>query len=151
MSSEFGYIGQILRIALSSGIMTNVPTHIYADRFIGGRGIAAKIYWDEVPPGISALDPENRLIFITGPLAGISGISGSRWQICGKTPAANPEHFWCSNLGGSWGAHLKFAGYDGIIVQGKSERPVYLLIQDGHAEIREAWHRYIKKLCKVTQ
>ncbi len=138
MTGEFGYAGKILRVDLSSASMTDVATHNYTDRFVGGRGIAAKIYWDEVPPEVNAFDPENRLIFITGPLGGLSGLAGSRWQICGKSSAAVPEHFWCSNAGGSWGAHLKFAGYDGIIIQGKSERPVYLLIQDGFSELRDA-------------
>ncbi|MBA7683275.1 hypothetical protein ES703_91637 [subsurface metagenome] len=70
MASEFGYAGKILRVDLSSGTITHVPTMDYADRFLGGRGVAAKIYWDEVSPEVKALDAENRLIFITGPLAG---------------------------------------------------------------------------------
>ncbi|GAG30470.1 unnamed protein product, partial [marine sediment metagenome] len=93
MSGVFGYTGKILRVDLSTGNMTDVSTSIYADRFIGGRGIAAKIHWDEVPPQVGALDPENRLIFITGPLAGLSGVAGSRWEICGKSPASSPELF----------------------------------------------------------
>jgi len=126
-----------------------MPTTDYADRFIGGRGIATRIYWDEVPPETSAFDPANRLIFVTGPLAGFPGLAGSRWQVCGKAPylagfpgavAADTarEHFSYSNFGGSWGAHLKFAGYDALVLQGKSDKPVYLLVQDGSAEIRDA-------------
>lgn len=138
MFGEFGYTGKILRVNLSSLSIANIPTADYADRFLGGRGIAAKIFWDEVPPHVSAFDPENRLIFITGPLAGLPGLSGSRWQICGKSPAIEPQHFFYCNLGGSWGAHLKFAGYDGIIIQGKSERPAYLLIKDEASELRDA-------------
>ena len=138
MAGSFGYTGKILRVDLSSGEIADVPTLNYADRFIGGRGIAAKIYWDEVPPEVSALDPENKLIFITGPLGGVPGLAGSRWEICGKSSATMPEHFSYCNLGGSWGAYLKFAGYDGIIIQGKSEKPVYLLLQDGTAKLRDA-------------
>jgi len=139
MSGEFGYAGKILRVDLSSGIITHIPTMDYADRFLGGRGVAAKIYWDEVAPEAKALGPENRLIFITGPLAGVSpGVAGTRWLVCGKSPATTPEQFCYSNLGGSWGTELKFAGYDGVVVQGKSDKPVYLFIQDGTAEIRDA-------------
>ncbi len=82
------------------------------------------------------MDPENRLIFVTGPLAGFSGLGGSRWEICGKSPSA--EQFCYGNAGGSWGAWLKFAGYDGLVIQGKSDKLVYLFIQDGAVEIRDA-------------
>ncbi|MBI2328888.1 MAG: hypothetical protein HYU85_04560 [Chloroflexi bacterium] len=149
MATEFGYTGKILRVDLSSGSVTDIATANYADRFLGGRGIAAKIYWDEVSPDINALDPDNRLIFITGPLAGFPGLAASRWQVCGKSPATTPEHFCYSNLGGSWGAHLKFAGYDGIIIQGKSEKPVYLFLHDSTAEIREAAYLWGKGAIKV--
>ena len=115
-----------------------MPTVDYADRFLGGRGIAAKIYWDEVPPEVNAFDPENRLIFAVGPLAGFKGVSGSRWQICGKSSLTTPEYFNYSNLGGNWGAQLKLAGYDALVIQGKSEKPVYILIQDETVEIRDA-------------
>jgi len=138
MADEFGYAGKILKVDLSEASMIDVPTSNYADRFIGGRGIAAKIYWDEVPPEAKAFDPENRLIFMTGPMAGYPGIAGSISQICGKSAFTNPEQFFYSSMGGSWGAHLKFAGYDGVVVHGKSEKPVYLLVQDGTAEIRDA-------------
>jgi aldehyde:ferredoxin oxidoreductase len=138
MAAQFGYAGKLLKVDLSSARMSDAPTSAYADRFIGGRGIAAKIYWDEVPPGTKALDPENRLMFMTGPMAGYPGTSGSISQICGKSPATNPEQFFYSSMGGGFGAHLKLAGYDGVIVHGKSEKPVYLLIQDGTAELRDA-------------
>jgi aldehyde:ferredoxin oxidoreductase len=138
MSGQYGYAGKILRVDLSSGSITTVPTMAYAYRFIGGRGMASKIYWDEVPPEIKAFDPENRLIFATGPLAGLTGISGSRWIICGKSALTTPEHFNYCNLGGNWGAQLKLAGYDALVVQGKAEHPVYILIQDEKVEIRDA-------------
>jgi aldehyde:ferredoxin oxidoreductase len=111
----------------------------YVDRFLGGRGIGAKIHWDEVSPDVGALHEENRLVFVTGPLTGVRGLNGgSRWQICGKSPAPTPNQFCYGNLGGRWGAHLKFAGYDVLVVQGKSEKPVYLLFRDDVAEIRDA-------------
>ncbi|MFC2071173.1 aldehyde ferredoxin oxidoreductase N-terminal domain-containing protein [Chloroflexota bacterium] len=151
MTNDFGYTGKILRVDLSSESITDIPTVDYADRFIGGRGIAAKIYWDEVSPDIKAFDPENRLLFVTGPLAGLSGLAGSRWQVCGKSPATTPEHFCYSSFGGSWGAYLKFAGYDGIVVQGKADKPVYLFLHDGICEIRDASHLWGKGAIKVRE
>jgi aldehyde:ferredoxin oxidoreductase len=93
MTGEFGYAGKILRVDLSSGNISSVSTLEYAKRFLGGRGIAAKVYWDEVVPEISAFSPENRLMFMTGPLAGVSpGVAGVRWLVCGKSPALSyPE------------------------------------------------------------
>ena len=138
MTDQYGYAGKILRIDMSSGAVTHMSTMDYANRFLGGRGIAAKIYWDEVPPEVKAFDPENRLIFALGPLAGFRGVSGTRWQICGKSALTTPEYFNYCNLGGDWGAQLKLAGYDALVVQGRSEKPVYILIQDEEVEIRDA-------------
>ena len=137
MTEQYGYAAKVLTVDLSSGSITDLPTADYTDRFLGGRGVAAKVYWSEVSPDVEPFAPENRLLFMTGPLAGFPGIAGSRWTVCGKSPATIPEHFSYTNLGGSWGAHLKFAGYDGIVVKGKADRPVYLAIQDGIAEIRD--------------
>jgi aldehyde:ferredoxin oxidoreductase len=134
--AAYGYTGKILRVDLSSGSLTDIPTMDYADRFLGGRGIAAKICWDEVPPEVSALDPENVVVFATGPIGGVPVFAGSRWTICGKIPSV--ERFSYGNFGGRWGAELKFAGYDAIIVKGKSEKPVYLFLHDGIAELRDA-------------
>ena len=123
---------------LSTGDIWNTPTEDYTELFLGGRGIAAKIYWDEVAPQTHAFDPDNRLIFITGPIGGVPGFAGSRWQVCGKSPIHN-QFSYC-NLGGSWGAHLKFAGYDSIVVSGKSDKLVYLHIDDDQVEISDADH-----------
>ena len=139
MSSLHGYAGRLLRADLSSGRMSATPTSDHAS-FVGGRGLAAKVHWDEVMSEVGALDPENRLTFFTGPMAGFAGFGSSRWLICGKSPATDPEHFCHSNLGGTWGVTLKSAGYDGIIVQGRAEKPVYLLVDQDGAQIREAGH-----------
>ncbi len=139
MAREPGYAGEILMVNLSSGRMWPVPTIDYAARFLGGRGIAAKLYWDGVDPEVKAFDPENQLIFITGPLAGVSpGVGGVRWLVCGKSPSTEPEQFSYSNLGGSWGTELKRSGYDGLVVEGRADKPVYLWIDDGNAELRDA-------------
>jgi aldehyde:ferredoxin oxidoreductase len=139
MTGGYGYAGKILRVDLSSGKIVTVSTMDYVDRFLGGRGIAEKIYWDEVAPDAKALAPDNRLIFMTGPLAGISpGVGAVRWIVCGKSPVTTPEQFSYCNLGGSWGTELKFAGYDGVVVFGKSDKPVYLNIEDEVVEVKDA-------------
>ena len=138
MSELYGYAGKVLRVDLSSGEITHVPTMDYANRFLGGRGLAAKIYWDEVAPGVGAFDPENRVIFSVGPLAGFPALAATRWQVAGKSPTPSPEQFSYCNMGGYWGAQLKFAGYDGIIIQGKSSKPVYLFVDNDTVELRDA-------------
>jgi aldehyde:ferredoxin oxidoreductase len=125
-------------VDITSGRTSDIPTSDYADRFVGGRGIAAKIYWDEVSPETKAFDPENRLMFMTGPMSAYPGLAGSISQICGKSAFTNPEQFFYTSMGGTWGAHLKLAGYDGIVIHGKSEKPVYLLVQEGTAQLRDA-------------
>ncbi len=138
MDNQYGYAGQILRVNLSTGDVGTVSTGNYVDRFLGGRGIALKIYWDEVVPQIDAFDPENCLIFMTGPLCGVPGFAGSRWQVCGKSPILN--QFSYANLGGSWGVQLKFAGYDGLVLKGKADSLVYLSINNETVELRDASH-----------
>jgi len=138
VAGEYGYAGKILRVDLTSGHITTMPTMDYADKFIGGMGVAARIYWDEASPDVSAFAPENPLIFVTGPACGFSGIAGSMWQVHGKSPLTIPEHFCYGNLGGTWGAQLKFAGYDGILIEGKSERLSYLLIDGDTILVQDA-------------
>jgi aldehyde:ferredoxin oxidoreductase len=136
--TEFGYAGKILTIDLSRGNIGSLPTADYVDRFLGGRGIAAKLYWDLVPPQTGALDPDNCLIYVTGPVAGFTGLAGCRWQICAKSPAMDPEAFSYANLGDRWGSWLKYAGYDALAVRGKADNPVYLFINNDTVEIRDA-------------
>ena len=141
---DFGYGGEILKIDLSDGKINKLPTADYADKYIGGRGIAARLYWEMVPPHAKASDPDNCLICASGPVAGFPGFAGCRWVACGKSALMEPESFSYSNLGGSWGVRLKYAGYDGIVVQGKSEKPLYLVIHDGKVEIKDASHLWGK-------
>ena len=138
MDKQHGYAGKILRVNLSTGDVGTVSTGNYFDRFLGGRGIALKIYWDEVIPQIDAFDPENCLIFMTGPLCGVPGFAGSRWQVCGKSPILN--QFSYANLGGAWGARLKSAGYDGLVLNGKADSLVYLSINNETVELKDASH-----------
>jgi len=136
--AEFGYAGEILKVDLADGRITRLPTADYADRFVGGRGMAARLYWDMAPPGARAFDPENCLIYITGPVTGFNRLAGCRWQVCGKAPITEPEVFSYANLGERWGSYLKYAGYDGLVVTGKADKPVYIYIHDGAIEIKDA-------------
>ncbi|MFO8010816.1 MAG: aldehyde ferredoxin oxidoreductase N-terminal domain-containing protein [Dehalococcoidia bacterium] len=135
---NYGYAGYMLRVDLSTGNMHTVPTIDYAGRFLGGRGIAAKIHWDEVPPEVGAFDEKNRLTIALGPMAGVPVIGASRWGVFGKSPLPASDRFCYCNLGGRWGAELKFSGYDGLTFQGRSDRPVYLVIDDGKTELKDA-------------
>jgi len=137
--AQYGYAGKILKVDLSDGNITRLSTADYTDRFLGGRGAAAKIYWDMVPVDTEVFDPENCLIYMTGPVTGFNRIAGGcRWQVCGKAPVRETETFSYANLGERWGIRLKGAGYDGLVVQGKAERPCYLYVNDGNVEIRDA-------------
>jgi aldehyde:ferredoxin oxidoreductase len=136
--ATFGYAGNILKVDLNSRSVSKLSTMDYAEEFLGGRGIAAKLYWDHVPPSAAAFDPDNALILATGPLAGVPILGGSRWVVCGKSPATSPEYFGSANLGGNWGLALKSSGYDAMLVQGRSEQPVYLFIHDDAVEFEDA-------------
>ncbi len=133
-----GYAGKILEIDLSSGRTLELATADYAEKLVGGRGFAARLYWERVPPDTAALGEQNALVFATGPLAGVSGFGGSRWLACGKSPATSPERFCYSNLGGDWGVRLKSVGYDALLVRGRLDKPGYLFISGDRAELRDA-------------
>jgi aldehyde:ferredoxin oxidoreductase len=148
--TQFGYAGNILKIDLSSGNINILETAEYSERFIGGRGVAAKLYWDFVPPETKALDPENCLICTTGPVAGFVGFAGSRWQICGKSPQGDREAFSYANFGGRWGVTLKYAGYDALVIQGMADNPVYIYIKDDTVEIRDASQLWGKSAFETT-
>jgi aldehyde:ferredoxin oxidoreductase len=110
-----------------------------AEKFIGGRGLAAWIGWKEIPPAVDAFHPENRLIFMTGPLTGVLVPASGRLEVCGKAPQAYPkDHYTRSSMGGHWGPDLKYAGFDGIVIHGRSMSPVYIWIEDGEVEIKDA-------------
>ena len=134
-TSIYGWCGKILKIDLSESRISELKTMDYADRFLGGRGIATRIYWEEVGPSVSAFDPENHLIFMTGPLGATGAQGASRFEVVGKSPMLMPEGFCYGNLGGFFGPFLKKAGYDGVVISGRSAEPVYLWIHDGEAQI----------------
>lgn len=132
-----GCHGKILRVNLSSGLISEemVPESVHK-KFLGGAGLATKYLWDEVPEGADPLGPENRLIFMAGSLTGVVAPSTGRFSVVAKSPQTG---IWGqANSGGRWGVEFKRCGYDGIIFEGKAEKPVYLLIEDNKAELRDA-------------
>jgi aldehyde:ferredoxin oxidoreductase len=133
-----GWCGKILFADLSSGRMEERETSAYARLYLGGRGVATRIYWETVDAGVTAFDPGNHLIFMTGPVEATGAQGAARFVVAGKSPMRKPEGFCYGNLGGYFGPHLKRAGFDGVVIHGASDRPVYLLIEDGKAEIRDA-------------
>ncbi len=133
-----GWTGKILHVNLSNSGITQFSTKPYAEKYLGGRGIASRIYWETMAPGVKAFDPENRLIFMTGVLVTTGVQAATRLFVAGKSPMAFPEGYCYGNIGGFFGAELKRAGFDGVVVEGRAPKPVYLWIHDNEAELRDA-------------
>jgi aldehyde:ferredoxin oxidoreductase len=130
-------MGIILRVDLTAGAVKTEPLpEEMAKLYIGGRGIGAKILYDEVKAGVDPLSPANKLVFANGPLTGTIAQSCSRWMVITKSPLTGG--IIRSTTGGSFGAELKSAGFDVLIVEGKTDKPVYLWIKDNQVEIRDA-------------
>lgn len=136
--NTYGWCGKILKVDLTQQKSIELNTMDYADRFLGGRGIATRIYWDEVKPTVSAFDPANCLIFMTGPVAATGAQGASRFEVVGKSPMLLPERFCYGNLGGFFGPAMKRAGYDGVVITGQAAKPVYLFIHDSAVQIVDA-------------
>ncbi len=133
----FGLIGKVLRIDLTEGKVSEeaIPEDM-ARKFLGGRGLAGKYLFDEVKPGVDPLGPDNKLIIMAGLLTGTSSPSAGRYSIVTKSPLTN---IWAqSNSGGRWGVDLKRSGFDGIILEGISEKPVYLVMDDAKVKLEDA-------------
>ena len=132
-----GWTGQILRVNLTEGTTTVEPIRKeWLGEYIGGRGLGARYLYEEVDPRVDPLAPENKLIFATGPLTGTPVPCGARYMVVTKGALTNA--ITTSNSGGHWGPELKFAGYDLLILEGKSPQPVYLFINNDQVEIRDA-------------
>lgn len=139
--------GKILRVNLSRGkvSMGSVPEKIATD-FIGGRGYGIRYLYDEITPGIDPLGEENKLLMLNGPLAGTTAVAVSRWMTCTKSPLTGT--FTRSVCGADFGAWLKFAGYEIIIIEGRADRPVYIhLTPDGCKvlDAAEIWGKNTKE------
>jgi aldehyde:ferredoxin oxidoreductase len=132
-----GYAGKLLRVNLTEGTWQDEPlTNELAERYIGGAGMAARILYNELQPGIEPFSSENKVIFLTGPVEGTMIPTASRIGLYAKSPLTNS--FFHSSAGGHFAPELKFAGYDGIIFEGRARQPVYLFIDDGYIELRDA-------------
>ncbi len=135
--------GRFLRVNLSTGeTVTEFVTEQVALDFIGGRGYGIKYLYDEVTPRVDPLGEQNRLILLNGALAGTSALAVSRWMACTKSPLTNA--FARSVCGADFGAWLRFAGYDFIIIEGKAEKPAYVHLNGEGCRIEpaaELWGR----------
>jgi len=138
-----GYMGKILKVDLSRNeLKDEVLDEKLTRQFIGGYGIGARIIFSEQNAGVDPLGPDNIFGILTGPLTGTQAISGTRFTVVGKSPLTG---CWGdANSGGYFGAYLKFAGYDAVFFTGISEEPVYLFIDNGKAELKDAAHLWGK-------
>ncbi|MDD3293460.1 MAG: aldehyde ferredoxin oxidoreductase [Geobacteraceae bacterium] len=151
-----GWAGKVLSVDLSTGRIWCDDTIERYKEYLGGTGIGYKVMWDEVPPGTKPYDPENRIIFATGPLAGTSAPSSGRTAITTLWPTCWPVTLVASgHMGGNFAAKLKYAGYDAIVIQGKADRPVWLMIEDQKVEIHDAcsiWGQGIRSAtCAIAE
>jgi len=149
----FGYKGKILRANLTEGKVTEERLdEKVARKFIGGRGLGAKILFDELKPDIDPLGPENKLVIATGVVTGIPFPGNSCHAVMAKSPLTG---VWGeAHAKGFFGPELKSAGYDAIIVEGKADNPVYLWINDDKAEIRNAdhvWGKFTREAQKILK
>lgn len=131
------YCGKMLRINLTDGSIKVEDTNLQnATKFLGGRGLGTKILLDEGVAKVDPLSADNKLAIMTGPLTGVAVPTGGRYMVVTKSPLTGMIA--SSNSGGTWGAKLKYAGWDGIIVEGKASSPVYINIEDDKVEIKDA-------------
>ncbi|MBM3300607.1 MAG: aldehyde ferredoxin oxidoreductase, partial [Deltaproteobacteria bacterium] len=117
----YGWTGKILRVDLSTGTIAVESTEPYIEDYLGGRGIGLRLLYDNYIPGTDALEPGNPLIFSMGPLTGTSMPSSGRTDVTALSPMNNLRGK--SNFGGYWGPEAKFAGFDHVMITGRSEKP----------------------------
>ncbi|MGC8604094.1 MAG: aldehyde ferredoxin oxidoreductase family protein, partial [Desulfomonilaceae bacterium] len=143
----FGFMGKILRVNLTEGTISEESINEKDARsFLGGSGLATNYLFHELGKGVDPLGPDNKLIFMTGPLTGTLSPSSGRFSAVSKSPLTG---LWGhADSGGRWGVDLKKSGFDGIIIEGVSQNPVYLVINDGKAELKLAekiWGRGVQE------
>ena len=145
----YGWIGKVLRVNLTEGtVKTEKLNEAWAKDYLGSRGLGTRYMVAEVSPKVDPLSPENKLIFATGPTTGSLGTSTGRYEVVTKGPLTGTIA--ASNSGGTFGPELKYAGFDMIIFEGSSKRPVYLCLEDGNAELRDASHLWGKLSSETT-
>ncbi len=144
------WAGKILRVNLSAGTVVSEPLNMsWAREYLGSRGLASKYLVSEIDPKVDPLSAANKIIWATGPLTGTMASTGGRYTVVTKGPLTGAIA--CSNSGGYWGAELKMAGWDMVIFEGVSPKPVYLLIQDDVAELRDASHLWGQSVWKTEE
>ncbi|MFO1334532.1 MAG: aldehyde ferredoxin oxidoreductase family protein [Piscinibacter sp.] len=144
------WAGKILRVNLAAGTVKSEPLNMeWARAYLGSRGLATKYIVEEVDAKVDPLSPANKLIWATGPLTGTMASTGGRYTVVTKGPLTGAIA--CSNSGGYWGAELKMAGWDMVIFEGKSAKPVFLYIEDDVAELRDASHLWGKSVWETEE
>ena len=144
------WAGKILRVNLTAGTVKSEPLNMdWARAYLGSRGLATKYIVEEVDPKVDPLSEANKLIWATGPLTGTMASTGGRYTVVTKGPLTGAIA--CSNSGGYWGAELKMAGWDMVIFEGKSAKPVFLYIEDDVAELRDASHLWGKSVWETEE
>ncbi|WP_101049280.1 aldehyde ferredoxin oxidoreductase family protein [Macromonas nakdongensis] len=139
------WAGKILRVNLTNGTIQREPLNMqWAHAYLGSRGLGSKYLVEEVDPKVDPLSPENKIIWATGPLTGTMASTGGRYTVITKGPLTGAIA--CSNSGGYWGAEFKSAGWDMVIFEGASPKPVYLYINDDQVELRDASHLWGKSV-----
>lgn len=137
-AKKYGWTGQGLRINLTTGEITKVPTQ---KDWIGGTALGYKIFWDEVPPKTQAFDEANKIVIAPGPLTGTGAVCSGRTSVTTMYPTTYPIHeIGSAHLGGDLGAKMKYAGYDFIVIEGKAKEPVYIYVNNDDVQIRKANH-----------
>ena len=145
-----GYAGRILYVDLTDGSIEKRPLdRDFALKYIGGRGFSSRILYEELTPGMDPFFPDNRLILATGPLNGTPTPSASRLVVASKSPLTGG--LGDASAGGYWAPELKYAGFDGIVVRGRSPEPVYLWIEDGEVRIRPAKHLWGQRIHETSR
>ncbi len=144
-----GYAGRVLRVDLSTGRLATEPLdEDRARRFIGGRGLAASYLAAELGAGADPLGSENLLVLATGPFQGAPLPGHDRWTACARSPLTGG--WGDANASGPFGTALKGAGFDAVLVQGLADRPVYLWLDGGRAELRDAAHLWGRTVADAT-
>jgi len=144
------WAGKILRVNLTAGTVAVEPLRMdWARAYIGSRGLGSKYLISEIDPKVDPLSPDNKIIWATGPLTGTMASTGGRYTVITKGPLTGAIA--CSDSGGYWGAELKMAGWDMIIFEGKSPKPVYLYINDDTVELRDAAHLWGQSVWKTEE
>jgi len=132
-----GYLGKVLRVDLSTKeARTEDMKEDMVVKLLGGRGVAAKYYYDEIGPDVKPLDAGNKVIFFTGPLTGVALPSTTKFQLATKSPETGL--YLCSNCGGTFGPEIKKCGFDGLIIEGAAAEWTYLTIKDGNVSFGDA-------------